>query len=211
MLSLEEEDGGAIATKGAVEIFAEGCGVAVNSSADDALTLNGSVDINVGDISIVGGYDVKGGSADFNYKSLKTGQGKTKDPYADLENDEESNCSKKEAKQPVKVTGKNQTLTPGVYCGGLSISASGTTEFEPGVYIIDGGDFDVSGSGELFGEGVTFILTNSGNGDYGNLQISGSSEINFTAPEEGEPWEGIVFYQDAPPDDGHGNTHPLFA
>ncbi len=199
MLSLDESASGAITTSGAVEINAAGCGMAMNSGADDALSLNGAVDINIGDVSIAGGYKVKGGAAKFNYATMKTKASRTRDPYADLENDQESSCSKNDSKSPVKVS-QSETLKPGVYCGGLDISGNVNITFEPGVYVIDGGDFSVSGAGSLYGEGVTFILTNSGNGEYGNINISGGKKIDFTAPAEGEPWEGIVIYQDAPED-----------
>ncbi len=203
MLSLDEKASGAITTSGSVEINATGCGMAVNSRANDALYLNGKVDINIGEVTIVGGYQVKGGSANFNYAKMRTRAGRTKNPYQDIENTEESFCTKGQAKSPLKIT-KSTTLTPGVYCGGLDITGGDIT-FEPGVYVIDGGDFSATSFGSLYGEGVTFILTNSGNGIYGNINIVGNSRIDFTAPSEGEPWEGIVFYQDAPPANGKQN------
>ena len=63
--------------------------------------------------------------------------------------------------------GDDTPLDPGRYCDGLKISGADVT-FSAGTYIIDGGDFDVSGTSTLIGDGVTFVLTGSGN-DYATV------------------------------------------
>lgn len=62
----------------------------------------------------------------------------------------------------------------------------------PGVY---GGTLNVNGQCELIGEGVTIILTGDGN-DYADVDISGGRSVELSAPEAGDNWEGIVFFQD---------------
>ncbi len=42
--------------------------------------------------------------------------------------------------------------------------------FNPGVYVIRGGEFSASGTSELHGTGVTFYLTER-NGDYATLDL----------------------------------------
>tara|TARA_B100000686_G_scaffold349037_1_gene441492 strand:+ start:905 stop:2191 length:1287 start_codon:yes stop_codon:yes gene_type:complete len=196
MLSLNEEDDGALSASGSVTINATQCGMATNSDSDDAMEFTGSVEVNVASLRMRGGYR-ETGSVELNVSDIQTHAGKIKDPYEDLDIPIAGSCSKNDMKNNTKITGSGSTtLSPGTYCGGIEISGSGAVNFEPGVYILDGGDFDLSGSGQITGDGVSFILTNSGEGDYGNIDITGSNEINFSAPEEGEEMEGVVFYQD---------------
>ena len=195
MLSLDEEADGAITTSGSVDIDSVGCGMAINSDSPEALSINGNVDIDIGDVSIVGDYEVTGGSADFDYNSMTTGSAPHTDPYADLEVPNFGGCSAAASRNPVSYNGSAH-IGPGVYCGGLDFGGNGTVELDPGVYIIDGGDFELSGGGELIAEGVTIILTNSGNGDWGNFNVTGNKEITITAPAAGEDFEGVALFQD---------------
>ncbi len=50
------------------------------------------------------------------------------------------------------------TLSPGVYCGGLNIQ-TGTTDAQPGVYVIRNGALNVASGATLKGNGVTIVLT----------------------------------------------------
>lgn len=204
ILALEEMDSGSLTTHGNVEVNAPDCGIAVNSSDDEALRMSGNVDVTVSTVRITGDYDVSG-SVNFVYDSISTGVSPLDDPYEDLEVPEYEECGRGGGSLRVNSA---TTLSPGVYCGGLNISGNNDIEFEPGVYIIDGGDFKVSGSGELYGEGVTFILTGSGR-DYAELDISGSRDIEFSAPLEGEDMEGVVFFQDRNAPNGNSNVNKL--
>jgi len=203
ILALEDEDDGALTTSGSVSISAPSCGIAVNSSDDEALQLSGNVEVEVSNVRVSGDYDINGCSADFTYDSLKTGQSPLSDPYDDLEVPEFEGCDFNNK----KVT-SSTTLSPGVYCGGIKISGNNDVTFEPGLYIINGGDFKVTGSGSMFGEGVTFILTGSGN-DYSQLDISGGKDIEFSAPETGEEWSGITFFQDRDAPEGNNLQNKL--
>ena len=62
--------------------------------------------------------------------------------------------------------------------------------FEPGVYVIDGGDFRVGANGSVNAEDVTFILT-----DGAEVRFNGTSEINIKAPSTGD-YQGIAFFGD---------------
>jgi hypothetical protein len=201
LLALDPSADGAVTAVGAVEIEAEGCGIAVNSNSDEAFDLTGNVSISISDLNIAGGMDV-GANVDLEYDSAATNSSRIPDPYQNLEVPDYDGCDYTD----FSVTG-DAVLEPGVYCGGISISGNGDIEFEPGVYIIDGGDFRVTGNGTMTGEEVSFILTDSNESDYGQLNISGGKEIAFTAPEEGDEMAGVVFYQDRnAPDSGQCNS-----
>lgn len=190
VLSLDESASAAMTTQGSVELQMPSCGIAVNSSHNNALSIGGNVNINVDNIRIVGSHSVSGNSATLDYNYLREGRDPLEDPYAELEVPEYNGCDESNTHLSA-----DATLSPGVYCGGIQITGTNTVEFEPGVYILDRGDFNVSGNGALIGEGVTFILT--GNGPhYASMDITGGREINFSAPESGEDWAGIVFFQD---------------
>ena len=86
------------------------------------------------------------------------------------------------------------TLSPGVYCNGLSITG-GTVTLNPGVYIINGGALTLTG-GTLTGTGVTFFMTSkNGQPASGVLTFTGSGSHTLTAPTSGST-QGVLFYQD---------------
>lgn len=195
ILSLDETEDQALKTSGNVEISMPNCGIAVNSDSDQALYMNGNVNVEVADARIHGGYDTVG-SVEFTYDSLRTGANRVEDPYADLDVPPYSECSSAAKRRGTRVN-SDTTLQPGVYCGGITVTGNNNVTFAPGVYILDGGSFNVTGGGSLSGDGVSFVMTNSpGSGSYGNVDISGGRTVNFSAPEEGEDMEGVVFYQD---------------
>jgi hypothetical protein len=55
------------------------------------------------------------------------------------------------------------TMQPGVYSGGINLSGNGTYTMQPGIYVMKGGGFSVSGNVTLTGSGV--MIYNTGN-DY---------------------------------------------
>ena len=63
--------------------------------------------------------------------------------------------------QNIAIAGGAQTLQPGVYCGGLKVSAGATVTLSPGVYVIRGGLFDVANA-TVLGQGVTIGLSDTG-------------------------------------------------
>ena len=83
------------------------------------------------------------------------------------------------------------TLYPGVYCGGLSISAYSDVVMVDGIYIIKDGPFSVTSNSTVFGEEVGIYLT----GDNAVYNFGSLSDINFSAPEDG-PMAGILFFED---------------
>ncbi len=87
-------------------------------------------------------------------------------------------------------------ISPGVYCGGITVSG-GTLTFSSGVYILNGGGLSVSGAGGLSGANVMFFLTGLGvqSGKQKPMALSGNSAVSLTAPNSG-PYQGVLFFQD---------------
>jgi hypothetical protein len=48
---------------------------------------------------------------------------------------------------------KSETASPGVYCGGIEVAGDATLNFEPGTYILDQGNFAVSGNATVMAPG----------------------------------------------------------
>jgi hypothetical protein len=157
-------------------------------------------------VDIVGAYSHSGGTL---LAALNTYAPSVSDPYSGLY---ATNGVNSLVTQNCLATNRNvnvsqsKTLSPGVYCGGLNISG-GTVVLSPGVYILQGGKFSVSG-GIVSGVGVTFILTcssppcSSTSGGWATASLTGGVS-NFSAPTSGS-WAGMLFYQDY--DDPTGNN-----
>jgi hypothetical protein len=85
-------------------------------------------------------------------------------------------------------------LTPGIYCGGISISNNDTATFTPGIYIINGGGIHLGAAGSITGSGVTFFLTGT-NSSFGSVEIDNGQHVTFSAPTYGT-YQGVLFFQD---------------
>jgi hypothetical protein len=100
----------------------------------------------------------------------------------------------------LKLTAGAKTLRPGVYYGGISISSNANVTFAPGIYIMAGGGFTLSGGGNITGLGVMFYNTydpvNSGGaGACTGITFSGGSNATFEPMSSG-PYKDILFWQD---------------
>jgi hypothetical protein len=95
------------------------------------------------------------------------------------------------------------TLSPGIYCGGIYVGSTGgaTLNFSPGVYVLAGGGLSLGSQALVAGSGVTFYSTNStGWGcsrsySAGVLSFDGQATANFSAPTSGSTC-GMLFFQD---------------
>ncbi len=93
--------------------------------------------------------------------------------------------------------GATHSLSPGVYCGGLTVKSGTTINFAPGLYVFTGG-MNVQSNSTLNGTGVTFFFTRGGSSSYGTVSIADSS-LNLIAPvsssNPGVP--GVVLMNDS--------------
>jgi hypothetical protein len=68
---------------------------------------------------------------------------------------------------------------------GIEVAGGATLNLDPGTYILDRGNFTVSGNSTVNGTGVTLILTSHTGSDYGTVDIRAGSTIEITAPALG--------------------------
>jgi Flp pilus assembly protein TadG len=90
-----------------------------------------------------------------------------------------------------KITTGTASLSPGVYCGGISISGTANVTFNPGTYVIKDGFFYVAGTAVVTGTNTGFYLT----GKNALLWFLGSATVNLSGAENG-PLAGLLFYAD---------------
>ncbi|MFN3961223.1 MAG: pilus assembly protein TadG-related protein [Parvularculaceae bacterium] len=81
-------------------------------------------------------------------------------------------------------------LSPGVYCGGLVIDGQSLVTFDPGIYVIKDGEFQVKDRARISGEGAGFFFVGEGS----RLMFEDRVSVSLSAPENG-PMAGILFWR----------------
>ncbi|MBV0893411.1 hypothetical protein KTN05_16515, partial [Paracoccus sp. Z118] len=168
VLALAPTASGAVAISGSTDVSIQNCDVVSNSNASDAFRMQGNGKLTAGCVRAVGGAVTTTGLDMRNCDAVEQMAPVVRDPYADVaEPAVEGLCTTPDKKETSFKT--NFIHSSGVralrICGGLDIK--GHARFEPGLYIIDGGDLSINANGEMAldeasmaGEGVTFYLAN---------------------------------------------------
>jgi hypothetical protein len=175
----------------------DNCNIYVNASDAKALTLSGSATINANAVFITGNYTTSGHAALNTTQGTHTGVLPADDPYADVPIPSYQGCAQNNFSLS---GGLSRTFTTGtsgvmVFCNGFSVSGGSNVTLNPAIYIIDHGDFTLSGNSSLSGSGVTIVLTSSTGANYATVSISGGATVSLTAPTSG-PTAGLAFFQD---------------
>jgi hypothetical protein len=188
VISLDPTAGGATTVQGTAQVVLNKCSLYDNSTSASALAVGGSGTVSAESVNVVGG--ISGQSAISTTEGIYTGQKPINDPYVDTSFPSFSGC--KENNYTVKET---VTLTPGVYCGGISLNAGANVTLAPGIYYLNQGSLSVNGGSTLTGNGVTLVFTSSSGRNYASATINGGANVNLTAPRDG-PTAGIVLFGD---------------
>jgi len=80
------------------------------------------------------------------------------------------------------------TMNPGTYNGTINFNNNPNVTFNPGVYVIEGGGWNVNG-GSWTGSGVTFYFADSS-----KIQFNSGMSMTLSAPTTGT-YAGILFYE----------------
>lgn len=168
------------------------CGVASNSVSEEAIYIGGSAELDTVSVQTVGDIEISGGGVLTSTSPPQSLSSPANDPYTGLPIPTDMGC---DVSGNTNV-GDNDVMTPGRYCGNLRIQGENIV-FEPGVYVIEGGDLIANANSDFFGEDVTFIFTGDTAGDVGTISMNGNASATLSAPTaDGDPYEGILFYQD---------------
>jgi hypothetical protein len=187
VLALNRSASGSITAQGSTTVNLNGCSMYDNSRSSTALTVGGSAQVSALSVGVVGG--MSGNASITTTAGIQTGVSPIPDPYANLQVPSFSGCD--ESNYSAK---KQETMNPGVYCGGMQFNANADVTFNSGVYIIDGGNFTVNGGAKLRGTGVTIILTSS-NGNWPTATINGGADIDLRPASTGT-FAGVLFFGD---------------
>lgn len=87
------------------------------------------------------------------------------------------------------IKGGRESISPGIYCGGLKIEGGAEVTAEPGIYVISGGKLEVKDHSTLLGEYVSFVFAD----DPAVFVFDKDTTIDLTAPADGL-MAGILFY-----------------
>ncbi|MGL4491177.1 MAG: TadE/TadG family type IV pilus assembly protein [Rhizobiaceae bacterium] len=85
---------------------------------------------------------------------------------------------------------QNTTLSPGVYCGGITVAGSAIATFSPGIYIMKDGPLQVVGNAKIVGTNVGFFLT----GANATIVFTNNATIDLSGPESGD-MAGLLFFE----------------
>jgi Flp pilus assembly protein TadG len=176
-----------------------GCGIEVESSNSDGFDVSGGATVTGGSIGLVSGgwTGNKGGPVN---PTPVAGVAPVRDPFASLAPPPQcptgGGCGRATCDFTNFHPNSSTSTTPGVYCGGITVSGSNTLTLAAGTYVLVGGGLQVGGGANLIGtSGVTFYNTYSNANPYTAISLSGGSSTNLVAPTSGQ-FNGILFFQD---------------
>ncbi len=162
---------------GNTSVSLTGCSVMANSTASNAVNVQGSAGLTVDCLISGGGASLTSGARLTECRSAVLNAPPVADPFADLD-------------EPAATGGCQNAnapaLSPGRYCGGMRLG--GNVTLAPGVYHVSGGDFRVNSNTTVTGTGVTIFL------DRGvNVSVNGNATLNLQAPTSGD-YAGVLFF-----------------
>lgn len=187
LYALDNTADGAITLKGTTDVEA-GCGVWDNSNSSSSLscTNNTTLDAGSAKITLAGGNSCRGTVS----PAPLTNQARAADPFASVPTPSDKNrCDSNGISAGQAIT----MPADGTFevCGDISLTGNGTTTLPAGLYYVKNGGLDWH-NGSISGTGVTIFLTGS---SPGGIAINGNMTVNLTAPTSG-PYRGLVLYQD---------------
>ncbi len=190
LLALDPVAEDAVLLDSNAQIDIDGCSVHVNSTDQTALYAKSNSTLEADSVCVAGGYrdDSSGGIS----PTPATNCAQQADPLIDLPDPDTSGC---DVTNYSLSSNNSDTINPGIYCGGITVSSNADLTFNTGNYVIKDGAFNASSNAALSGTEVFFYLT----GATSLIDFDSNSSVSFTAPKAGD-YEGVVFFQDR--DDG---------
>ena len=182
---------GALSISNNATVSLHNCGITVDSSAAQALTVSNNAVVQAASIHVVGGDSIGNNASVLPSPTLNAPL--AGDPFASVPapSYSASGCM-------INVTITNNqvaTLNPGVFCGGLTISNNSTVTFNAGTYILLGGGITANNNVTLTGNGVTFYNTFDATHPYGPVTFGNNVNATLSATPSGA-LQGILFFQD---------------
>jgi hypothetical protein len=187
LLALDEKAGGTANFHKNAMLTATGCSVYSNSAKPDGMKIEDGATVTAASVCSAGG--IKKGSAIINGDVTTDCPVKT-DPLASREAPSVPSACLYEKLIVDGAKTATMALTPGRYCGGLTVTNGAQVALASGVYVIDNGPLKVDKNGSLRGDNVGFYFT----GDRGGLVFDSKSTIDLAARKEA-PMEGLLLFE----------------
>jgi hypothetical protein len=151
--------------------------------------LNSTVGYNLGGIP---GWSTTGGAVITG--PINSNSPPIPDPLASLPAPDTSTLTVQSNKKMQISSANTQTLNPGIYIGGISVTGKGSVVLNPGIYYMQGGGFSVTGTStaNITGTGVMIYNNPASNSD--KISLEGSGVINLSPPTTG-PYQGVLLFQ----------------
>ncbi len=214
---------GSLTVKGNITVNSDGGGLDEtgqsinNGNAGNAMTVSNNATIRATDMRVVGGVNTPSNFRQYDSTvpgtPLRTRSLPAPDPFLYLPPPTIATGASPVVHAAVSVSGNAAvTLTPGVYPS-IAIN-SGTVVFQPGIYIIRGGDLKITEQ-DVTAKGVMFYITGSdydvftglpdsedlyrsppaaGSASFGGVSINAG--LQFTGlSDSSSPYNGMLFYQ----------------
>jgi len=188
ILALDPTASASYSEQGTANVQLINCAIVDDSTSSSAVSLGGGGTVSTTFVGVVGG--ISGAQNITASYGTFTGYHYTSDPYASVNYPSYSGCDKRNYQ-----TSKSATISAGVYCGGIKLTAGANVTLNPGVYYLDGGSLSMEGQTTLTGSGVTIVFTSSSGSGYATASIAGGATLQLTAPTTGST-AGIVFFGD---------------
>jgi Flp pilus assembly protein TadG len=172
----------ALLVNSGANVKAPNCEIHVSSTANPAAIFNSQSNIQTSRLCVAGKQIIDNGGNPANLEKECT---PASDPYAgNLPTPDSHACTLNGGNW----NGGTVNMMPGVYCGWFNFNDAPTVNFEPGVYVIKNGGFNVNG-GVWNGDGVTFYFADSS-----MIQFNSAVKTYLSAPKTGT-YAGILMYE----------------
>jgi hypothetical protein len=170
-----------------------GGSIVVDSIDPKAGILTGNGNVSAPNINIYGSYNTTGNGQFIG--TVKTNVAPTPDPLSTLPVPDPTTLTLRSSSNYQINSSGTYTLQPGLYKGGISISApsGGLVTLNPGIYYIQGGGFSNSGGIDLTGSGVMIYNAPAKTSD--QVKLTGSGNLTLSPPTSGT-YKGVTIFQD---------------
>ena len=200
VLTLDESGSDVLELDNGGRLQANGCGVFVNSKHSEAISLKNRSEISADITCAAGGVSNRGTIT----PAAMTDCPQVEDPLSSRPAPTVGACDFNNR----KINSGTVTLSPGVYCGGLTLTGSAKITLSEGTYVIKGGPLTFGGNAVVTGTHVGFFLSGTG----AKLDFKGSAVINLSGPKDGD-MAGLLFFADRSESEDHkissSNTQTL--
>jgi Flp pilus assembly protein TadG len=192
VLALNKTVSGAISFSGTTDFKAVGCTVHSNSRSPQGISVSGVATVVAGGLCSAGGVSTNTTLT----PEPRTNCPQISDPFRNLVSPVTTGCTY--ANNVQVQPNEQKTLSPGIYCNGLSIK--GGAALQAGMYVIKG-PLIINSQAAVTGTGVTFYLT----GSQAGFTINAGAALSLEAPKTGD-YGGILIFQDRASNTGATNT-----